>query len=240
MTQPIASIRRPSFTVLMFGHEHMDNHQLSEGYGIEPGQTCLMKAASSSSSPGFREVKQATFGITNWNNPHVYSDSVIGIKPSQAAMMRSADCGAVVLHEKTSNLWCLTHCGRHAMTPVVQAGTPLTVLHSAFAKLTHGIKNPEVEAVIIGSICKYHFAHAHIGPGTQVRAYIDHFGDWVIHDWNRGTLDMPAIIRYCLLKLGVSQEHIVTDETCPYEHPALASHARDADGRRNPILLLTS
>jgi copper oxidase (laccase) domain-containing protein len=237
MTNPVWTYRSENYSVGLFGYEAMDDTSLALELGGHPIRTCLVKAAGNSTMPGFRTIARFACGSGNWNTPTHFADGVRLPHSGVSAIIRPADCPVVLLYEARTHRGMLLHCGRPAMTPIIQAdGTYTTFLAQAAQKLVCTTDTPHLSAVITGAICRDCFTHDCINDNSEVGQFRTAFPHLHCVDEETGGLDLVQVIVDQLLTVGVGITNIVHDGICTYGEPRLASYKRDRTTLRNAVV----
>ena len=195
------------------------------GYWIQP--------AGHKDARGFLEIIKPTFGPPKQGGPDFYADGIMTDDKNIDLVMTNADCPIFVMHETTTEMTLLGHAGRAALSP---SDTEENIITLAYDRLTKGMPEPKVIVYITGSICDHCFEHDQDGA----EEFIAPFRQWypaAVTDKERGTLDMPKLIRWQLEELGVNPENITHDGVCTKGTDWLASHRGDPNGQRNAICM---
>lgn len=240
MTELHRVLSHSRFVTALIGPDRPPERELSFPYGGSPDKVCLVKAASTSSHDGFREIKKPIFGPKDSSVQDIFADGVILEEPGQTAVMWTGDCLATALYESRSGRVAVLHCGRAALSPkVTWRGKDKieNIITMGYRNLTRGVSFPEVSAHLVGSICGHHFTHEDRIGKEMIKPFWNHFGDVAFSDKKRGGINLVAIVKYQLAGLGVEPENIVHDGVCTFDTPTFASYRRDRSPARNAVMV---
>ncbi len=226
-------------TIALYGPDHPKQlRQLVVRHGAKPDSVCFIKAPSTPRHPGYQLITKPTFGQLTSNEPDVYAEGVILTQPGSGAIIRTADCPTLILHEQIKRRVVVTHAGRAALTPQNKLGEEIcNIVTKAHQILTEGSRQNIVSAYITGSICANCFRHDTAEARKLIKPF-EQFGKCAFRDEKKGTLDLVAIIEKQLLDLGVHPFLIDHSSLCTHESSWLASYRRDRSEARNAIVVV--
>ena len=138
-------------------------------------------------------------------------------------MIPTRDCYVVYLENMQNGRVGATHAGRESLIKPAGCCDAETVVHSLLHKLEVR-DGKQVHAYITGGISAKNFPHA---DREKVQPFIDRYGDRVITDQERLTLDLLYVIQIILNNWGVPNEQIMTDGLCTFDEPSLGSRRGD-------------
>jgi copper oxidase (laccase) domain-containing protein len=114
------------------------------------------------------------------------------------------------------------------MTPQNRPGEPIDNIVTRVVKalrLKAGADAPQFSAVITGSICPNCFTHENDEAEPLIKPF-EQFGDVAFGNRTTRSLNIPAIIAWQLIGLGVPSDAIIIDNTCTMCNENLYSYRR--------------
>lgn len=237
MSSPLFQYTLGPFDLYVFGQQPrlVEKEDLSQqqalALGANPGMVAQIITASVPTDTGHKQVYPA-----NYNNV-LNADGIILREVGSAGIIKTADCGATLLFDKSTGNGALLHTGRPALDPTLSdcAHCGYTVLDNALSLLTKNQSNASVHALVTGNICGPCFVH----EGPDAERHIKHFkrllGAFV--DEAAGALDLFAVVKHGLMHHGVPAENINHVGPCTLETPILSSHRR-SDQTRNTFIAI--
>ncbi len=166
-------------------------------------------------SPGFHKVidNEDDYGF-----PFTQSEGGILTRAGQALLMPTRDCSVLTIVNLMSNDGGAVHCSRESLINRNSGCCEhLGVVERLIAALDirDGAK---AAAYITGGIGASKFEHQDI---SFVEPFMRLYGEHVVTDKSRGTLDLVAVITAKLHAYGIKNVH--HDGLCTYDHPSLGS-----------------
>ncbi len=176
-------------------------------------------------SPGFHRV---VTWESDYQEPFTQAEGGILFRPGQSLLIHSRDCPTLILINRVNGLVGAVHAGREAL---IKRGSSccenLGVVERLISAL--GIDDGrQAQAYITGGIGAEHFEH---DEPAFVEPFVRFYGQHVVTDPQRHTLDLKAVIVAKLHAYGIKR--VAGDDLCTFAHPQLGSARAEAAGIPN-------
>lgn len=176
-------------------------------------------------SPGFQKVIDCE---DDYETPFTPAEGGVLKRPRQALLIHSRDCPIVVIANRKNGHVGAVHAGRESL---IRRGSAccenLGVIERLISAL--GIDDGrKAQAYITGGIGAAWFEHqdhAFVEPFARI------YGQYVVTDKQRHTLDLKAVITAKLHAYGIMR--VADDGLCTFSHPCLGSARAQIAGLTN-------
>lgn len=169
--------------------------------------------------------------------PGERADGFILHHPGEAVAIATRDCPALTLFSTRGGPVAVLHCARDTLHGIDQGNVEKSVVIDAIRQCIYEWEDMEsVHGFITLGIAPQHFPNDRYPK--IVEKLKDTWGEHVIHDVARGTIDLVELITRQLETYGVARSRVSHDGLCTYSDSRLASHRRGHGGCHNLILVI--
>lgn len=182
-------------------------------------------------TPPYTENHEGWYRIMPEHRPGTFMVEGVILKESgQGVIITSRDCHVVTITNRDNGWVCALHAGRQShLGNLEKPGVIDKAMHEL--EVSDG---RDIEAYVTGGICAKHFEH---NDNKFTRPFLDRFGDDVITDPKRGTLDLLKVIQITLSNWGVPRNQIAHDNLCTYEENWLGSRRASSAGQNWTVVV---
>jgi copper oxidase (laccase) domain-containing protein len=198
--------------------------QLDQGimFGTQPilpqHKTSIMRA------PKLRSKRYCCCIHDNTTGTFFDSDAVLLSKADQSVAFATSDCGASILYAKDTGDVLLAHTGRNQLMDADHPLDRTSILKACVALLyDRGAAYEAIHSLSVSQIAAAHFAHRGHKDETLVRTQATLWGEAIMPDPERATLDLVQLIATQLAYYGVPKSNITRFRINPYTSPDLSS-----------------
>jgi len=192
--------------------------------GATPDRICILQPARGPGYPGFKQIKEARFGMKTVTD-RLQADGSIVTTPGDALVLTTRDCAGLVLENRSTGAIGLGHCGREAMRPPATSHDLAQLAMSLVQAIEPARKRGHVQAFVSNSICPDCFLHDLPYGQKLIEDFVAIFGDEIfVGDAAAGKLHMLKMIKWLLNGRGIPAQNISINTDCPCCNPGRSSY----------------
>jgi copper oxidase (laccase) domain-containing protein len=201
-----------------------NSHQRDQGimFGtqpISPGcKTSIMRL------PKRPEERYCCLVHTNEKNVFFDTDAVLLTHPLQSVAFATSDCGATILYAKNTGDVILVHTGRNQLMAATRPSERVSIVQSCIELLyERGALSETIHSLSVSQIAAVNFSHRGHPDESVVRSQAALWGETILQDSVKATLDLVELIATQLTYYGIPKSNISRVRINPFTSPDLAS-----------------
>ncbi len=215
------SSREPAFGVRLFGNILAPHNSCATDQGIMFG--VQSNAKSSIMAPCKPEHRYQCL-MHRGNSTVTGADAILLARPGLSTAFATSDCGAAIFAARDTSDTVLVHPGRNQLMDIAAPHERRTIVSAVIDTLVErGAKPEAIKAVLLGQISAEYFSHRGHEAEAAIKAQVALWGEAIMPDPERVTLDLAALLQAQLTFYGVVGKQLLQLRHDPYRSHDLAS-----------------